>query len=103
MGEGADKITEARRRIACVITGTSAGLPGGDQVFQSDNLNRLVQGHQCIKPISDTLKKAMLEKNVVQLVKNPDKTVERRPVDTEAKAIKLAAQLGSLSLPESYG
>lgn len=101
--EGADKITEARRRIACVITGTSAGLPGGDQVFQSDNLNRLVEGHQCIKPISDALKKAMLEKNVVQLVKNPDKTVERRPVDTEAKAIKLAAQLGSLSLPESYG
>lgn len=98
-----DKITESRRRIACVITGTSAGLPGGDQVFQSDNLNRLVHGHQCIKPISDGLKKAMVEKNVVQLVKRPDKTIERKPVDTEEAVIKLAAQLGSLSLPESYG
>jgi 3-oxoacyl-(acyl-carrier-protein) synthase len=99
----ADKITEANRRIACVITGTSAGLPGGDQVFQNDNLDRLVQGHQCIKPISEGLRKAMLEKNVVQLVKRPDKTVERRPVDSEKEVVKLAAQLGSLSLPESYG
>jgi 3-oxoacyl-(acyl-carrier-protein) synthase len=99
----ADKITEANRRIACVITGTSAGLPGGDQVFQNDNLDRLVQGHQCIKPISDGLRKAMLEKNVVQLVKRPDRTVERRPVDSDKEVIKLAAQLGNLSLPESYG
>ena len=34
----ADKKTEARRRIACVITGTAAGLPGGDHVFAQDNM-----------------------------------------------------------------
>lgn len=99
----ADMITEARRRVACVITGTSAGLPGGDQVFQNDNLDRLVAGHQCIKPVSQSLKNAMLEKKVVQLVKNADGTVERRPVDSEKEVIKLAAQLGALSLPENYG
>lgn len=99
----ADKITEARRRVACVITGTSAGLPGGDQVFQNDNLDRLVQGNQCIRPVSQCLRTAMLEKKVVQLVKLPDKTIERRPVNSDREVIKLAAQLGSLSLTESYG
>ena len=99
----ADRVTEARRRVACVITGTSAGLPGGDEVFQNDNLDRLVQGSQCIKPVSQSLRDAMLEKKVVQLVKRPDKTVERIPVDSNKEVIKLAAQLGSLSLPKSYG
>lgn len=99
----ADRITEARRRVACVITGTSVGLPGGDEVFQNDNLDRLVRGDQCIKPVSQSLRDAMLEKKVVQLVKHPDKTVERMPVDSNKQVIKLAAQLGSLSLPKNYG
>lgn len=72
-------------------------------VFQEDNLDRLVRGDQCIKPISQSLRNAMLEKKVVQLVKHPNKTVERRPVDSNKEVIKLAAQLGTLSLPERYG
>lgn len=47
------KISEAQKRIACVITGVSAGLPNGTgPVFHPDNLTRLVEGDQCIKPIS---------------------------------------------------
>ena len=78
-------------------------MPGGGEVFQDDNLDRLVQGDQCIKPVSQSLRNAMLEKKVVQLVKHPDKTVERKPVDSDKEVIKLAAQLGNLSLPERYG
>jgi len=100
---GADRVTEARRRIACVITGTSAGLPGGDEVFQDDNLDRLVQGNQCIKPVSQKMRKEMLDKNVVQLIKHPNNTIERRPVNSDKEVVKLAAQLGSLSLSKSYG
>jgi hypothetical protein len=104
-GDGnADKTTEARRRIACVITGTAAGLPGLDlPVFSPDNLNRLIKGVSCIQPISGSVKMAMLEKNVVQVKKSADGTSKRIPVDTEAKVIKLAAQLGSLDLSASYG
>lgn len=48
-----DKIAKAKNRIACVITGVSAGLPTGDgPVFQPDNLSRLVNGDQFIQPIS---------------------------------------------------
>ena len=48
-----EKIVEAKNRLACVITGVSAGLPSGDgPVFHPDNLSRLVNGDQCIKAIS---------------------------------------------------
>lgn len=48
-----EKVMEAKSRIACVITGVSAGLPtGSGPVFHPDNLSRLVKGHQCIQTIS---------------------------------------------------
>lgn len=98
-----DKITEARRRIACVITGTSAGLPGGEAVFQPCNLQRLIVGDQCIAPISGSTQMAMLDKKVVQVKKLPDGTTKRVPVDTQDQVIKIAAQLGDLDLCASYG
>jgi len=98
-----DQITEARRRIACVITGTAAGLPGGKDVFHKENLERLIDGHQCITLVPQTSLMAMLEKNVVQTKKLPDGTLKRVPVDNTAEVIKLAAQLGDFNLTKSYG
>jgi hypothetical protein len=99
----ADKATEARRRVACVITGTAAGLPGYDKVFDPQNMERLIKGDSCITPISGSTKMAMLEKNVVQVKKFPDGTTQRHKVDSEEEVIKLAAQLGSLDLSAAYG
>jgi 3-oxoacyl-(acyl-carrier-protein) synthase len=101
--QSAGDTENAVRRIACVITGTAAGLPGREQVFAQDNLERLIQGKQCITPISETATTAMLEKNVVQSRRKPDGTVEKFPVDSRDKAIKVAAQLGSVDLTASYG
>ena len=101
--QSADDAERAVRRIACVITGTAAGLPGGEQVFAADNLERLIQGNQCITPVSESATIAMLDKNVVQNSKKPDGTLEKIPVDSEEKAIKLAAQLGTIDLTASYG
>ena len=99
----ADQHTEVRRRIACVITGTAAGLPGRPQVFNPDNLECLINGNQCIGPIKDEVKQAMVEKNVVQIKKHADKSFTKVAVDSEQSVIKLAAQLGSFDLTESYG
>ena len=99
----ADQHTEVRRRIACVITGTAAGLPGGEQVFNENNMERLIAGEQCIGPISAEAKEAMLEKNVVQIRKNADKSLEKVKVNNEETVIKLAAQLGSFCLTGAYG
>jgi hypothetical protein len=97
-----------KHRVACVITGTSAGLPHGADdsrdVFDKDNLQRLVEGKvQCIKPLSGTHKMEMLEKNIVQLVKHPGGKTERIPLTSDKDVIKVAAQLGPLDLNASYG
>jgi len=98
------KIIQAKNRIACVITGVSAGLPSGHgPVFHPDNLSRLIEGKQCIKAISGSAKAALLDKNVVQNVRLPDGTIKKVPVDTEAQIVKLAAQLGTVNLSEVYG
>lgn len=110
-GTNIDKFTDAERRVACVITGTSAGLPCGDEVasvFDPKNLQRLVEGKtQCIRPISGTLKMEMLEKNVVQLKKKKlaDGKIEtkRFEVKSDRDVIQVAAQLGHLDLNASYG
>jgi 3-oxoacyl-(acyl-carrier-protein) synthase len=100
----ADKATEARRRIACVITGTAAGLPGNpENAFSPDNLKKLIRGDSCILPISGSVKMAMLEKNVVQVLKFPDGTSKHLKVDSEEEVIKLAALLGAFDLSASYG
>ena len=101
----ADRVTEARRRIACVITGTAAGLPGnhGANVFDAKNMERLINGDSCITPVSGSTKMAMLEKNVIQLKKSSDGKSQKIKVDNEAEVIKLAAQLGRFDLTESYG
>lgn len=95
--------TEARRRIACVITGTAAGLPGRDKVFCHNNLERLIRGDQCITTVPENVQQDMLDKNVVQLTKLKGGAVKREPVDSFEKVIKLAAQLSTFNLTESYG
>ncbi|KAL7508844.1 hypothetical protein ACHAXN_005918 [Cyclotella atomus] len=106
-GTNLDTFTDAEHRVACVITGTSAGLPCGDEVagvFDPKNLQRLVEGKtQCIRPISGSLKMAMLEKNVVQLKKHPGGKTERFAVNSDKDVIQVAAQLGHLDLNACYG
>jgi len=90
--------------VSCVITGVAAGLPTGEgPVFHPDNLTRLMNGEQFIKPIKESIKNQLLEKNVIQISKAKDGTVKKVPVNTESNIIKLAAQLGSLDLKSSYG
>eukprot|EP00584_Thalassiosira_punctigera_P013198 CAMPEP_0172560624 /NCGR_PEP_ID=MMETSP1067-20121228/89556_1 /TAXON_ID=265564 ORGANISM="Thalassiosira punctigera, Strain Tpunct2005C2" /NCGR_SAMPLE_ID=MMETSP1067 /ASSEMBLY_ACC=CAM_ASM_000444 /LENGTH=1158 /DNA_ID=CAMNT_0013350461 /DNA_START=43 /DNA_END=3519 /DNA_ORIENTATION=- len=106
-GNALDKFADAKQRVACVITGTSAGLPHGEEVgevFDPSNLQNLVEGKmQCIRPISGSLKAAMLDKNVVQLKKHPNGKTERLPISSDRDVIKVAAQLGPLDLNASYG
>ncbi|KAK1736800.1 hydroxymethylglutaryl-CoA synthase [Skeletonema marinoi] len=106
-GTALDKYADAKARVACVITGTSAGMPYGDEigkVFDPSNLQKLVEGKlQCIRPISGTLKMAMLDKNVVQLKKLGGGKTEAFPVSSDKDVIKVAAQLGTIDLTDSYG
>ena len=52
----------------CVCTlGVACGLPGQENVFEADNLARLLAGKSCVAPLSAANKQALLEKNVVQV------------------------------------
>ena len=88
----------------CVITGTSAGLPGCDPVFAPDNLCKLSRGENLITALPLVCRLAMLGKNVVQ-VKRPvgGGPAVRLPVVDESGVVKLAAQLGAVDLVKDYG
>ena len=94
---------ETKRPIACVITGTAAGLPGSPLAFNKDNMKRLIDGEQCITSIPPAGITALLEKNVVQIKKLSDGSTQRVLVNDEVGVIKIAAQLGCCDLTKSYG
>eukprot|EP00624_Nannochloropsis_granulata_P007034 evm.model.NODE_5962_length_8616_cov_28.606546.2 len=86
-----------------VISGVAAGLPGKDRdVFSGTNLADLVNGTNFITNLSEETKLSLIEKNVVQLKKNPDGTTTKLAVDSEKKVMKLGAQLGRFDLM-AYG
>jgi len=87
----------------CLITGISAGLPGSDHPFDGDNISRLLKGSQCIRPLKEETKQAMLAKNIVQQKKLPDKTQKAIPCDKAEHMIQVSSTLGSFSLTDSYG
>lgn len=88
---------------ACYITGIAAGLPGQEEVFRHDNIERLLNGENCISPVTVQVQQSMLDKNIVLLKKNPDKTAQKIPLTTTTDMIQLAAQLGNFDLTERYG
>jgi hydroxymethylglutaryl-CoA synthase len=89
-------------KISAVITGVAVGLPGSQDVFAADNLDKLLAGNNTITSISGSAKINLLDKNIVQTKKQADGSIKKLPVKSEADCIQLAAQLGSFSL-DVYG
>ncbi len=86
-----------------LISGVSCGLPGQEKVFEDDNLERLLQGPNCIFPISDQKKSALLDKNVVVVEKGKDGMPSTRSaITTSEETIQLGACLGEIDLAD-YG
>ena len=54
-----------------VVTGVACGLPGQDEVFEQDNLARLLGGQECVQRLSPGSTAALVEKNVVQVRAEP--------------------------------
>ncbi|CAM9797074.1 unnamed protein product [Ascophyllum nodosum] len=82
-----------------VVTGVACGLPGQEKVFEGDNLARLLRGQGCVERLSGASKKALVEKNVVQVRRQPGGQPPLRiPITKESQTIKLAATLGTLDM-----
>lgn len=50
-----------------VVTGVACGLPGQENVFEEDNLARLLRGQGCVARLPAKSMAALVEKNVVQV------------------------------------
>ncbi len=83
-----------------VIAGCSLGLPGQDELFADDSVDRLLRGENMIGDISAEDREAMATKKITRLVKHEDGSGVMVPVDDVADVLKLAGRKGKFDLGE---
>ena len=93
----------ARRSDPYVVTGISLGLPGMDEVFAPDALERILNGENFISELPEEVKQRLLDKNLVRIVKKPDGGAEFVPCDSFELIPQLAGVGGYFDLAEQYG
>ncbi len=89
--------------VSVVATGASLGLPGGDEVFSPQNIERILAGENRIERLSTEDEDNLLARQIVRLRKDP-KTGQGtfEPVDTREQLIRLAG-IGRGVDPAEYG
>lgn len=90
-----------RPNVRVVVTGVAAALPGRDStaiIPGINNVQRIINGENCIKPIPVEVRNAMLDKNVVMLIKGKDGTQKKVPVKEHSQHIGLCASIGEFNL-----
>ncbi|MBL1204958.1 MAG: SDR family NAD(P)-dependent oxidoreductase [Calditrichaeota bacterium] len=85
------------------ITGAALGLPGTERVFDDSNIERLLNGEQFIKPISNKLRQEIADKNITRLVKTGGGGPRFETIDDPADVIKLAAKPNIIDLVDDFG
>ncbi|MDP6857107.1 MAG: SDR family NAD(P)-dependent oxidoreductase [Candidatus Thalassarchaeaceae archaeon] len=86
-----------------VVSGISLGLPGLDEVFDSEGWDAILSGKNLISELPEDLKEKLLEKRIVRLVKEEDGTANLVPADTVDTIPQLAGRGGYFDLSEQYG
>jgi 3-oxoacyl-(acyl-carrier-protein) synthase/NAD(P)-dependent dehydrogenase (short-subunit alcohol dehydrogenase family)/acyl carrier protein len=84
------------------ITGASLGLPGVDGVFQDSNVARILNGDQFILPISQRFREAMVDKNILRLVKSDKGGPRFESIGQIEEVVKLAGQKLNLDLMRDF-
>ncbi|MBT8493373.1 MAG: beta-ketoacyl synthase, partial [Deltaproteobacteria bacterium] len=85
-----------------VVTGAALGLPGGDQVFDPENVDKILHGKQLIDVIPVGLRQRIVDKKITRLVK-ADSGARFESIDSAADVIKLAGQGGTIGLDSEFG
>ena len=99
-----DVLLGSNRKIdSFVVSGVSLGLPGLDQVFEPDTLEKILNGENFITELSDEYKQRLLDKNLVRIVKDSSGNSELVPCETFDMIPQLAGRGGYFDLVEQYG
>ena len=85
------------------ITGAALGLPGLERVFDDTNIARILNGQQFIDVIPNKLRQAMVDKNIVRLVKSEKGEPRFETISSTSDAIKLAGRGADLDLVAEFG
>ena len=86
-----------------VITGAALGLPGTEHIFDDGNVERILRGDQFINLIPPELRRAMLDKNIIRLVKSENGGAVFERITDVGDVIKLAGRGGEFNLEAEFG
>ncbi|MGF1464695.1 MAG: type I polyketide synthase, partial [Sandaracinaceae bacterium] len=85
-----------------VVSGASVGLPGADQIFDDENIARILRGDSFIDALSLKARRAILDKRVTRLIKSDD-GARFETLESLDDMIKLAGQGGDFDLADDFG
>lgn len=90
---------------AVVVAGVSAAVPGQRTSCDgATSLELLLNGANCIAPLSADATDAILARNIVEVRKSASGAgVERHPVTTRSESVQVAAVVESVDLETQYG
>ncbi|HEU4492132.1 MAG TPA: beta-ketoacyl synthase N-terminal-like domain-containing protein, partial [Jiangellales bacterium] len=86
-----------------VVTGAALGLPGVEQVFDDENLQRILDGQQFIDTIPHKFRRQMVDLRVTRLVKRESGDPTFETIDDEAEVVKLAGRHAPLDVVTQFG
>ncbi len=86
-----------------VITGAALGLPGTEHIFDDGNVERILRGDQFISLIPPEFRRAMLDKNIIRLVKSENGGAVFERIGDVGDVIKLAGRGGEFNLEAEFG
>ncbi len=86
-----------------VITGAALGLPGVEQVFDDENLQRILHGQQFIDSIPHRFRQQMVDLRVTRLLKRATGDPTFELIDDETEVVKLAGRSAPIDVVEQFG
>ena len=86
-----------------VFSGVSLGLPGLNEVFSEDALDRIISGENFITELPEKVKQKLLDRNLVRIVKKADGSADFVPCDDSSLIPQLAGRKGHFDLVKQYG
>ncbi len=95
--------TQMISQEAVVCTGVAVGLPGGDQLFDDDNIPSILRGDNRITAVPEDIRQAMVSKSVVRLQKDEHGQGTFVPVESTEGVVRLAGRAGAFDLASEYG
>ena len=88
------------QRADVVVAGCALGLPGLDELFAEDAVDRLLDGQNMIDQVPLRDREGMVRKRIVRLVKHEDGSGEMVDVDDVDDVIRLAGRAGDFDLAQ---